>query len=106
MHKNHEVLMETQGATIIIGHSPSKDSSGLSTRTVSGCGQRLVNLSYSNMNSVAVSSISSFRGTDVESWITSDGRAYLVQLVESDESDTASAHWGMTQTDESVRSFC
>jgi len=98
--------METQGATIIVGHLPSKDSSGLSTRTVSGRGQYPVHISYSNMNSVAVSSISSFRGTDVESWITSDGRAYLVQLVESDESDTASSHWGRTQVDESVRSFC
>jgi hypothetical protein len=99
--------METQGTTIIVGHLPSKDSSGLSTRTVSGRGYYLVNSLYSNMNSVAVSSISSFRGTDVESWITSDGRAYLVQLVESDESDsTASSHWGRTQADESVRSFC
>jgi hypothetical protein len=55
------------------------------------------------VNSVAVSSISSFRGTDVESWITSDGRAYLVQLVESSESDNAASHWEKTQTDESVR---
>ncbi|KAI0004091.1 RIC1-domain-containing protein [Russula compacta] len=52
---------------------------------------------------VAVSNISSFRSTDVESWITSDGRAYLVQLVESDESDTVASHGeGGTQTDEST----
>jgi hypothetical protein len=98
--------METQGTTIIVGHLPSQISSGLSTRTVSGRGLYPVNLSYTNMNSVAVSSIASFRGTDVESWITSDGRAYLVQLVESDESDSASSHWGRAQADESVRFFC
>jgi hypothetical protein len=58
-----------------------------------------------NVNSVTVSSISSFRGTDVESWITSDGRAYLVQPVENDEADTAASHWERTQTDETVRCF-
>lgn len=31
--------------------------------------------------------ISWYRGTDVESWITSDGRAYFVQLSESAYSD-------------------
>ena len=49
--------------------------------------------------SVAVSNISSLRGTDVESWITSDGRAYLVQLMESHE--TASHSEG-TETDDAV----
>ena len=61
--------------------------------------------SYSNMNSVTISSITSFRGTDVESWITSDGRAYLVQLIESDESEIVASHREMTQTDENVRFF-
>lgn len=36
---------------------------------------------------VTVSDISWYRGTDVESWITSDGRAYFVQLTESAYSD-------------------
>ncbi|KAI0257303.1 RIC1-domain-containing protein [Lactifluus subvellereus] len=49
---------------------------------------------------VSISNISSFRGTEVESWITSDGRAYLVQLIESDVSDTAGTHSEGTQTDE------
>ncbi|THH21002.1 hypothetical protein EW146_g469 [Bondarzewia mesenterica] len=37
---------------------------------------------------VMVCSIFWFRGSDVESWITSDGRAYFVQLSESAYSDT------------------
>lgn len=37
---------------------------------------------------VTVSDIFWFRGSDVESWITSDGRAYFVQLSESAYSDT------------------
>ena len=45
------------------------------------------------MTSVTVSNISSFRNSDVESWITSDGRVYFVQLVESDEPDTITSHW-------------
>jgi hypothetical protein len=57
----------------------------------------------SDVNLVAVWNISWFRGTNVESWITSDGRAYLVDLVESDESDTAALHIEGTQTDEGVR---
>ncbi|EIM83316.1 RIC1-domain-containing protein [Stereum hirsutum FP-91666 SS1] len=36
---------------------------------------------------VTVCDISWYRGTDVESWITSDGRAYFVQLSESAYSD-------------------
>lgn len=36
---------------------------------------------------VTVCDISWYRGTDVESWITSDGRAYFVQLTESAYSD-------------------
>ena len=51
------------------------------------------------LDSVAVSNISSLRGTDVESWITSDGRAYLVQLAESDE---PASHPEGTETDEAV----
>jgi hypothetical protein len=57
------------------------------------------------MNSVAVLNISLFRNTDVESWITSDGRVYFVQLIESDEDDTAVSHWEGTQTDVDVRFF-
>ncbi|KAF8506868.1 RIC1-domain-containing protein [Russula emetica] len=48
---------------------------------------------------VTVSNISSFRNTDVESWITSDGRVYLVQLVEGDEFDTVTSHWEGTEAD-------
>lgn len=58
---------------------------------------------FSMIDSVAVSNITSLRGTDVESWITSDGRAYLVQLMESDEADTAASHPEGTETDEAVR---
>ena len=54
------------------------------------------------MTSVTVSNISSFRNTDVESWITSDGRVYLVQLVDGDESDTVTQHWEGTQADPEV----
>lgn len=50
------------------------------------------------MNSVTVSDISSFRNTDVESWITSDGRVYFVQLVEGDD-------WEGVQTEADVRFF-
>jgi hypothetical protein len=57
------------------------------------------------MASVTVSNISSFRNTDVESWITSDGRVYLVQLVESDEPDTVNPHWEGTQADPEVCFF-
>jgi hypothetical protein len=57
------------------------------------------------MTSVTVSNISSFRNTDVESWITSDGRVYLVQLVESDESDTINSHWEGPQADPEVGFF-
>jgi hypothetical protein len=57
------------------------------------------------MTSVTVSNISSFRNTDVESWITSDGRVYLVQLVEGDESDTVTSHWEGTQADPEVCFF-
>lgn len=57
------------------------------------------------MTSVTVSNISSIRNTDVESWITSDGRVYLVQLVESDESDTVTSHWEETQADPEVCFF-
>jgi hypothetical protein len=59
----------------------------------------------SDINSVAVSKISSFRGMDVESWITSDGRAYLVQLVECDDPDTVTPQWEGVQADDSVRSL-
>jgi hypothetical protein len=58
------------------------------------------------MSSVAVLNISLFRNTDVESWITSDGRVYFVQLIESDEDDTVVSHWEGTQTDANVRFFC
>ncbi|KAI0304643.1 RIC1-domain-containing protein [Russula brevipes] len=51
---------------------------------------------------VAVSKISSFRGMDVESWITSDGRAYLVQLMERDDPDTVTPQWEGVQADEST----
>jgi hypothetical protein len=51
------------------------------------------------IDSVSVSNFSLLRGTDVESWITSDGRAYLVQLMESDE---AASHSEGTETDEAV----
>jgi hypothetical protein len=57
------------------------------------------------MNSVAVLNISLFRNTDVESWITSDGRVYFVQLVESDEDDTAVSHQEGTQINADVRFF-
>lgn len=57
------------------------------------------------MTLVTVSNISSFRNTDVESWITSDGRVYLVQLVEGDESDTATSPWEGTQADPEVCFF-
>ena len=56
------------------------------------------------MNPVTVSNISLFRNTDVESWITSDGRVYFVQLVEGDEYDNLNSH-GEAQTDPDVRFF-
>lgn len=45
-------------------------------------------------SNVVVNQISYSRTTGVETWITSDGRAYLVQLYEPPdvESDTASEH--------------
>jgi hypothetical protein len=52
------------------------------------------------MNLVTVSNISVLRSTDVESWITSDGRVYLVQLVESDD-----PQWEGTQADAEVCFF-
>jgi hypothetical protein len=62
----------------------------------------LAKLSHSDRNSVTVSNISSFRNTDVESWVTSDGRVYVVQLIESDESDAITSHWEGTQADPEV----
>lgn len=59
----------------------------------------------SDVNLVSISDISSFRGTEVESWITSDGRAYLVQLIESDMSDTTSPRSEGAQTDDGVCSL-
>ncbi|KAF8482108.1 RIC1-domain-containing protein [Russula ochroleuca] len=54
---------------------------------------------------VAVLNISLFRNTDVESWITSDGRVYFVQLIESDEDDTVVSHRrGLKQTQTYVSS--
>ncbi|KAF8272974.1 RIC1-domain-containing protein [Lactarius quietus] len=53
-------------------------------------------------SNVAVSNISSLRGTDVESWITTDGRAYLVQLIESQEANTAAEHSEEIETDEAI----
>ena len=60
-------------------------------------------LSYSDdRNSVTVLNISLFRNTDVESWITSDSHVYVVQLIESDESDAITPHWEGTQADPEV----
>ncbi|KAI0274897.1 RIC1-domain-containing protein [Gloeopeniophorella convolvens] len=53
-------------------------------------------------SNVVVSSISWFRGTDIEAWITSDGRAYFVQLTETDEPDAAAPRSEATGTDENV----
>ncbi|KAI0067916.1 RIC1-domain-containing protein [Artomyces pyxidatus] len=46
---------------------------------------------------VVVSDISWFRGTNVESWITSDGRAYFVQLTENAYSETNASHTDMDE---------
>ena len=63
-------------------------------------------ISCPRMTLVTVSNISSFRNTDVESWITSDGRVYLVQLVEGDdESDPVPSPWEGTQADPEVCFF-
>ncbi|KAI0308050.1 RIC1-domain-containing protein [Multifurca ochricompacta] len=49
---------------------------------------------------VGVLNILSFRGTDIESWITTDGRAYLVQLMDGHESDVAASHSERSKADE------
>jgi hypothetical protein len=51
---------------------------------------------------VTVSKILYSRTTGVETWITSDGRAYFVQLQETPDADLSTSELGLTDDDGQV----